>query len=241
MLSDRWTINSFPFIKDDEIHYALKKELLPQNKVILQELPNLFGKTRKCYIDEALVQKAANLVKEDKERFFSVFAFLSEHFHTYSHIAADFSDLTSLKEQHLLHLNSLRKMHDIKKLDEYEMLLRVLKDFFTDKQQLLILSDLYPNIQYLKKNAARCKIVEYFKSFPCFYTGVILEHQLIKSKCSFDKNDLIDLLHLSSAIPYCDIVVTEKQWTQYAKQGKIDDLYSTILLSDINDLMSMRE
>lgn len=49
-------------------------------------------------------------------------------------------------------------------------------------------------------------------------------------------NDLYDVWHLTLAIPYCDIVVTEKTWTAIAKDTKLDELCNTVILSSIKDL-----
>jgi hypothetical protein len=49
-------------------------------------------------------------------------------------------------------------------------------------------------------------------------------------------NDLYDVWHLTLAIPYCDIVVTEKTWTTIAKQAKLDEICNTVILSSIHDL-----
>ena len=47
---------------------------------------------------------------------------------------------------------------------------------------------------------------------------------------------LLNVAYLSKAIPYCDIVVTEKKWVSLAKQAKLDKLYDTILSSKVDDL-----
>lgn len=49
-------------------------------------------------------------------------------------------------------------------------------------------------------------------------------------------NDFYDIWHMTLAIPYCDIVVTENMWTTIAKQTKLDKVCNTIILSSIKDL-----
>lgn len=50
-------------------------------------------------------------------------------------------------------------------------------------------------------------------------------------------NDLYDIWHLTLAIPYCDIVVTEeKMWITIAKNAKLDKICNTVILSSIHDL-----
>ncbi|MDV7991584.1 hypothetical protein [Rhodococcus sp. IEGM 1374] len=50
------------------------------------------------------------------------------------------------------------------------------------------------------------------------------------------KNDLNDVLALSIAVPYCDIVVTEKQWANHLNQLGIAERYGTVVLHDLADL-----
>ena len=49
-------------------------------------------------------------------------------------------------------------------------------------------------------------------------------------------NDSDDIAFLSVAIPYCDIVVTEKYWRHRVKTAKLNKKYETIILDDLLDL-----
>lgn len=49
-------------------------------------------------------------------------------------------------------------------------------------------------------------------------------------------NDSYDIWHLTLAIPYSDIVVTEKMWATIAKNTKLDKKCNTTILSTIHDL-----
>lgn len=78
-----------------------------------------------------------------------------------------------------------------------------------------------------------------FQKLPTFYTNCALLYKdvnMYPENTAMHKNDFIDMLYLSEAIPYCDIVVTEKKWVSLAKQAKLDKLYDTILLSKVDDL-----
>jgi hypothetical protein len=46
-------------------------------------------------------------------------------------------------------------------------------------------------------------------------------------------NDLCDLWHLVLAIPYCDLVVTEKLWTRAAQETRLGRKYETAVFSDL--------
>ena len=52
----------------------------------------------------------------------------------------------------------------------------------------------------------------------------------------WEANDLNDLGALSVALPYCDIVVTEKQLRHLADQAGIPDRYNTAVLDNLGSL-----
>ena len=51
------------------------------------------------------------------------------------------------------------------------------------------------------------------------------------------RNDSSDIAFLSVAIPYCDVVVTEKFWTHLLVSNRFDKKYNTTVLSDVNELI----
>lgn len=50
---------------------------------------------------------------------------------------------------------------------------------------------------------------------------------------------MIDLAFLAVAIPYADVLVTEKMWTGAAKQRRLDLSYDTKVTSDANYLLQL--
>lgn len=50
-------------------------------------------------------------------------------------------------------------------------------------------------------------------------------------------NDLNDVTSLATAVPYCDIVVTEKSWVHTLTQAGLDREYGTRILSDAGGLV----
>jgi hypothetical protein len=54
-------------------------------------------------------------------------------------------------------------------------------------------------------------------------------------------NDLADVWGLSLAIPYSDIVVTEKMMAAFAKQSKLDSICKTKILTSVYDLLPLIE
>ncbi len=53
---------------------------------------------------------------------------------------------------------------------------------------------------------------------------------------AWEGNDLNDLTALSIAIPYCDIVVTERMWTGLINQAKVGDRFGTSVIRDVIEL-----
>ena len=49
-------------------------------------------------------------------------------------------------------------------------------------------------------------------------------------------NDVTDISFLSTAIPYCDVLVVEKPFHNLIKQNKLDEKYKTQVFKDLNDL-----
>lgn len=64
-----------------------------------------------------------------------------------------------------------------------------------------------------------------------------LRHQSRDTK--WKPNDLEDVASLSVAIPYCDVVVTEKQWCHNAGRAKLDRRFNTVILHDLKDLAAV--
>jgi hypothetical protein len=46
----------------------------------------------------------------------------------------------------------------------------------------------------------------------------------------------VDLTALSSAIVYCDVVVTERVWTALAARANLGDQFGTIIIRSLDDL-----
>lgn len=52
----------------------------------------------------------------------------------------------------------------------------------------------------------------------------------------FNINDLLDVAHLAAAIPYTDVVVTDKLATRLATSEKLDEMYDCVVLDDLKGL-----
>lgn len=53
---------------------------------------------------------------------------------------------------------------------------------------------------------------------------------------AWDMNDLTDVSALAMAVPYCDVVVTERLWADLVKRANLHKKYNTVVLADLNDL-----
>lgn len=52
----------------------------------------------------------------------------------------------------------------------------------------------------------------------------------------WEENDLNDIGALSVAVPYCDVVVTERHWRGPIRDARLDEAYGTIVLHDLREL-----
>jgi hypothetical protein len=55
----------------------------------------------------------------------------------------------------------------------------------------------------------------------------------------YDKNDTMDFLHASFALPYCDYFFTENNLHSAIKQRKLDSLYNCIVVSKPKDVLNI--
>jgi hypothetical protein len=82
-------------------------------------------------------------------------------------------------------------------------------------------------------------LIKFFEDMPTTDIMMNLRNQRNNQfEKAIEPNDLNDLSFLSVAIPYCDVVVTEKQWVDLAKRKGVDRKYNTVLLSDLAELVS---
>jgi hypothetical protein len=84
----------------------------------------------------------------------------------------------------------------------------------------------------------QAEFVQFFGGVPTLDVEIEL---LTESNEHLDRltqpNDIADVTFLSAAIPYCDIVVTERYWVNIATRKGVGEKYGTTLLSNLNDLI----
>jgi hypothetical protein len=70
--------------------------------------------------------------------------------------------------------------------------------------------------------------------------AVHLELRRLRHEASpkpWEENDLNDLSALSRAIVYCDVVVTERVWTDFVERTDLEDRFGTKVLRDLTEIV----
>lgn len=81
------------------------------------------------------------------------------------------------------------------------------------------------------------ELMSFIDDLPTRYvTNVMRSAKHRQTQQKWEPNDFIDIVALPVAAVYCEVVVTEKQWTHRMRQGKVDQRYNTILFNDVADL-----
>ncbi|WP_230671686.1 hypothetical protein [Rathayibacter sp. Leaf248] len=84
------------------------------------------------------------------------------------------------------------------------------------------------------------ELMSFMDDLPTRYvTNVMRSSKLRQDEQRWEPNDFNDLLALPVAAVYCDVLLTEKQWIHRLRQGKVDERFSTVLLSNTSDLVEI--
>ncbi|GEP65190.1 hypothetical protein CBE01nite_29580 [Clostridium beijerinckii] len=68
---------------------------------------------------------------------------------------------------------------------------------------------------------------------------LIFESVIKNKERKIDKNDFKDIMFLSMAIPYCDVVITERFWTGLITENGLDKMYDTVISKNIDKLIQL--
>lgn len=80
-------------------------------------------------------------------------------------------------------------------------------------------------------------LMAFLEDIPCLDVNIELNTARNEfQQKRIDPNDMADIDFLSVAIPYCDIVITERFWVDLARRRKLDEKYKTVMLSDLTGL-----
>jgi hypothetical protein len=79
--------------------------------------------------------------------------------------------------------------------------------------------------------------IAFLRSIPTAYTFHVLnDARNLNTSRPIEPNDFWDLCTLATAVPYCDVVVTEREWSNILNQKRIGELYNTKIIHRIEDL-----
>ena len=80
-------------------------------------------------------------------------------------------------------------------------------------------------------------LVEFFRNTPSLDVEIeLVVRRNVSWTKDIDENDLADIAVLSIAIPYCDIVVTEKSWKDFIVRSGLDKKYNTVVINGVKEL-----
>lgn len=101
-----------------------------------------------------------------------------------------------------------------------------------------IQSELFFLAQKYEKNVDELvKILGLFENIPVLdvQLNLVVERDRNLDK-AVEKNDMVDVSFMSVAIPYADVVITEKHWVNLASRTKLDRKYHVSILHDLAKL-----
>ena len=234
-ISKGYTLQPYTSIIDAEVEQAINKRLnLPKidmKAVVLKEgLPNLFG-TEGMFTGGTLIQRQTairllhspallkwSLLNEDLARFESTWD-----------INGELVGTLEILRQESLKVKDKKRREDVATVKQIGSLIPRVSDILQNK-------NLEP-IDILKMGQTREEITSFLKDVPSAYVSLVLTHERDKQlHRPIKPNDMNDIASLSVAIPYCDIVVAENMFGSIARNKKLDNLYSTKIISSVKDL-----
>lgn len=78
-------------------------------------------------------------------------------------------------------------------------------------------------------------IVESLPTRACMFYMRRAKHE--NPQWKWEQHDRADIGALSAAVPYCDVVVTERQWAHVLRTAKLDRRFGTTIISRLTDLL----
>ena len=150
--------------------------------------------------------------------------------------------------------NEPHKQEQLKAVEEFEIIrkkLKIIKDNDLRRRAFLVQNfkaTIFPKIvrilyewhlpkEFLDNFFKNFDIEEFLDRLPtalCEFTLLFQRDQQLQRPIKV--NDINDIWYLTLAIPYSDIVVTERMWASILRQAKLDKKCNTIILSSIEEL-----
>lgn len=241
-VSSRLSILPYFDIEEDELCNAFKK-LIGQTPESLKEKVirnDIFTSVGLSFED--LVVKA-----EDTE--------VKQHIENYIHSNPDILfNLFSLgrnineidedrKEDEMLALNLEADRKNLEKVPE-QYRLKLLRWRYFEFRFLPMIPSIENKLQISREKTksllANGGINDLYENIPTFDVRSKLNYSRFKENSKpVDRNDVKDLAFLSMALPYCDVIVTEKSWAHYIRLNQLDKKYNTKVFTNVNELMTL--
>lgn len=124
-------------------------------------------------------------------------------------------------------------------LQQRQFIARLIIDRLSHHQDELLaaLAPTRIGVETFFTSLGRPGFTQFLSDMPTTHVEMELRNQrFAQYQRPIDSHDLHDISFLSVAIPYCDIVVTERQWVALAQNRQLDQIYHTTLLHDLADL-----
>ena len=122
---------------------------------------------------------------------------------------------------------------------------KVMKDDFAELQDyynraVIVVLDDITNKHKRELDPTPLFSPESIKDIPWFYNFSTLgSAEILKDTRKSKASDLLDMAHLSCAITYCDVIVSEKFWTSICKELKLDKKYTNVVTNKIEELKKL--
>ncbi len=242
-LSKSYTISSYLDMKKYEFDNLLRK--LKEETVvdlsftaIKKDFLNMVGlsddKIISNLVDNKQIPLARNLIQSN-----NIFYFLMKE----GILDNNISDLMDDKIYYKESFEKLRKDYQRipDKYNEFKYRYFLAMQFFESfHDEILLNKDIFNNnLDDIIQDRPK-EIIKFLESMPSFSTQFLLAFKIISNiQRNFDDNDFHDIIFLATAIPYCDIVITEKMWTGIIKNSNLSKRYNTIVNKDLNHLLSI--
>jgi len=124
-----------------------------------------------------------------------------------------------------------------KRLRKKYTFLRLSKDIIVPEMVKFSKELCYDHQEVMPWGVSEKWVYDFLEDMRSIYTSWVLTFRRdVQCNGKIKRSDIHDISALCMAIPYCDIVVTEKMWAYLVKKERLDQLYDTVILDSLNEL-----
>lgn len=249
-ISKSKSILPFTHVEDDEFFKSFANLHAPHKEVKVSPiLDHIFGAVGSGMVQVEVDKDVPEHIKTEIHTFFNKLAHDPNIFHLLmSHL--DDADSELITEIYKDEEDSKQEFEQLKlkfqktpKQYAYKAFLidSFLSRFMTVNKRLQqIFNKSNENIIPASLLADQDKCLNLLESIPSLDVRIKLMYEVFKNpKKEVHEHDDRDIAFLATAIPYCDVVITERTWKHHAKVQKLDIKYSTKIESDLDFLMTL--